>query len=300
MTTLLPTIEYVQGKINGPTIAILGGVHGDEFEGVLACRQIRNILQKSLIKGTVKFAAPAHPAAWNASTRASPTDELNLARVFPGNTSGNPTEQVAAFLTENLIKGADLLIDLHSAGKNFDMALLCGYLDSDPAMSIKSATFAKIFDAPYTWKHSGPPSPGRSISTAEASGIPSIYVEGRGGGQVRTADLETYVDGVLRILHSMEMLDQSSKSPKALIATVSVSGDGNTDEGIVSKTAGYFCTTAEVGSRVAQGDVLGKVIDNEANTCEEILSPSSGIVMLMRRATQVLPGDTLSIVASLL
>jgi predicted deacylase len=300
MTTLLPTIEYVQGKIDGPTIAILGGVHGDEFEGVLACRQIRNILQKSLIKGTVKFAAPAHPAAWNASTRASPTDELNLARVFPGNTSGNPTEQVAAFLTENLIKGADLLIDLHSAGKNFDMALLCGYLDSDPVMSIKSATFAKIFDAPYTWKHSGPPSPGRSISTAEASGIPSIYVEGRGGGQVRTADLETYVDGVLRILHSMEMLDQSSKSPKALIATVSVSGDGNTDEGIVSKTAGYFCTTVEVGSRVAQGDVLGKVIDNEANTCEEILSPSSGIVMLMRRATQVLPGDTLSIVASLL
>jgi predicted deacylase len=300
MNTLLPNIEYVKGKIDGPTIGILGGVHGDEFEGVLACRQIRNILQKSLIKGTVKFAAPAHPAAWNDSTRASPTDGLNLARVFPGNTSGNPTEQVAAFLTENLIKGADLLIDLHSAGKNFDMALLCGYLDSDPVISIKSAAYAKIFDAPYTWKHSGPPSPGRSISTAEAFGIPSIYVEGRGGGQVRTADLETYVSGVLRILHSMEMLDQSSKFQKSSITTVSVSGDGNTDEGIISTTAGYFCTTAEVGSRVAQGDLLGEVVDNDAKTCEKIFSPSSGIVMLMRRSTHVSPGDTLSIVASLL
>jgi hypothetical protein len=57
-------------------IAILGGVHGDEFEGVLAARQIRNILQQTLIRGTVKFAAPAHPIAWNASTRTSPTDEL--------------------------------------------------------------------------------------------------------------------------------------------------------------------------------------------------------------------------------
>jgi predicted deacylase len=296
MNTLLPTIELVRGKIDGPTIAILGGVHGDEFEGVLAARQIRNILQQTLIRGTVKFAAPAHPVAWNASTRTSPTDELNLARVFPGNALGKPTEQVAAFLTENLINGADLLIDLHSAGKNFDMALLCGYLDSDPVISIKSAAYAKIFDAPFTWKHSGPPSPGRSISTAEAFGIPSIYVEGRGGGQVRTADLETYVSGVLRILHSMEMLE---KSPKSLNSSVSVSGDGNTDEGIISTSAGYFCTTMEVGSHVAQGDLLGEVIDNDANTCEEIFSPISGIVMLMRRTTRVSSGDTLSIVASL-
>ena len=295
MTSLLPTIECIKGKDDGPTIAILGGVHGDEFEGVLACRQIRNILQQTLIRGTVKFAAPAHPVAWNASTRNSPTDGLNLARVFPGNTSGNPTEQVAAFLTENLIKGADLVIDLHSAGKNFDMALLCGYLDSDPVLSIRSAAYAKIFDAPFTWKHSGPPSPGRSISTAEALGIPSVYVEGRGGGQVRTADLETYVSGVLRILHSMAMLSQS---PKASNKSVSVSGDGNTDEGIISTSTGYFCTTAEVGLYVLQGDLLGEVIDDEANNCEKILSPSSGIVMLLRRNTQVSPGDTLSIVAS--
>jgi predicted deacylase len=297
MTALLPVIEYVNGKVDGPTVAILGGVHGDEFEGVLACRQVRNILQRTLIRGTVKFAAPAHPIAWNASTRLSPTDGLNLARVFPGNTSGNPTEQVAAFLTQNLIKGADLLIDLHSAGKNLDMAVLCGYLDSDPVLSIESAAYAKIFDAPYTWKHSGPPSPGRSISTAEDFGIPSIYVEGRGGGQVRSADLETYVSGVLRILHSMAMLDQS---PTASNATVTVTGDGNTDAGIVSTTSGYFCTAAEVGSYVAQGELLGEVIDDEANTCEKILSPSSGIVMLMRRKTRVSPGDTLSIVASLL
>jgi predicted deacylase len=93
----------------------------------------------------------------------------------------------------------------------------------------------------------------------------------------------------------MEMLDQSPKSPNT---TVSVSGDGNTDEGIISTTAGYFCTTAEVGSRVAQGDLLGEVINNDAKTCEKIFSPSSGIVMLMRRSTQVSPGDTLSIVAS--
>jgi predicted deacylase len=93
----------------------------------------------------------------------------------------------------------------------------------------------------------------------------------------------------------MAMVDQS---PAASNATVTVSGDGNTDEGIISTTAGYFCTTAEVGSYVAQGGLLGEVVDDEANTCEKIFSPSSGIVMLMRRATRVSPGDTLSIVAS--
>ena len=74
MAHSLPVIEIVHGESDGPTISILGGVHGDEFEGVLANRQIRNILEKSLRRGTVKFAAPAHPAAWKASTRASPID----------------------------------------------------------------------------------------------------------------------------------------------------------------------------------------------------------------------------------
>lgn len=295
MTSLLPVIQTIHGEIAGPTVAILGGVHGDEFEGVLANRQIRNILQKSLRRGTVKFAAPAHPVAWNASTRESPTDGLNLARVFPGDMLGSPTEQIAAFLTEHLIKGSDLLIDLHSAGRNFDMALMCGYLDSSPELSLKSGNFAKIFDAPYTWKHSGPPSPGRTISTAESLGIPSIYVEGRGGGQVRIADLQTYVAGVLRILHSLSMIDAC---PSSSTDSVWVSGDGNTDEGIISTTSGFFCTFAEVGSHVSTGDLLGEVIDAEGLLCESVYAPSSGIVMLMRRATRVLVGDTLAIIAS--
>ncbi len=294
MTSSLPSIESIKGKNDGPTIAILGGVHGDEFEGVLAARRIIGLLQNSLTAGTIKYAAPAHPVAWNASTRESPIDGLNLARVFPGNDHGKPTEQIAAHLTQNLIQGADLLIDLHSAGRNFDMALLCGYLDSDPQLSVQSASFAKIFDAPYTWKHSGPPSPGRSISTAESFGIPSIYVEGRGGGQVRTADLQTYVDGVLRILHSMSMIDSA---PVAKGWSISVSGDGNTDEGITCASAGYFCTVAEVGMSVTRGELLGEVIDDNGLLMESIFAPSDGIVMLMRRATRVTQGDTLSIIA---
>ncbi len=294
MTSSLPVIESIKGKNDGPTVAILGGVHGDEFEGVLAARRIIGLLQKSLTCGTIRYAAPAHPVAWNASTRESPIDGLNLARVFPGNDLGKPTEQIAAHLTENLIKGSDLLIDLHSAGKNFDMALLCGYLDSDPELSAKSASFAKIFHAPYTWTHSGPPSPGRSISTAESFGIPSIYIEGRGGGQVRASDLQTYVDGVLRILHSLSMVDSA---PRGEGASISVSGDGNTDEGIISSAAGYFSTVAEVGSKVMRGELLGEVLNDNGLLIESIYAPSDGIVMLMRRGTRVAQGDTLSIIA---
>jgi len=296
MTSLLPVIETIHGDIDGPTISILGGVHGDEFEGVLACRQLRNILEESPVhRGTVKFAAPAHPVAWKASTRASPTDGLNLARVFPGDALGTPTEQIAGFLTESLIKSSDLLIDLHSAGRNFDMALLCGYLDSDPDISLKSRRYADIFSAPYTWQHSGAPAPGRSISAADSLGIPSIYIEGRGGGQVRLSDLKTYVDGVLRILHSLSMIDTC---PLSTNNPICVTGDGNTDEGIVSTTHGYFCTAAEVGSHVSHGDMLGEVLDENGRSSESIYAPSSGIVMLMRRATCVSPGDTLSIIAT--
>ena len=120
-----PKVVTVSAPSPGPTVALLGGVHGDEYEGVIAVRWLINHLRSTLISGTVRAVAPAHPTAWGATTRESPVDGKNLARVFPGSSTGSATEVVAYELTEQVIMGADLLIDLHSAGTNFEMPFLC-------------------------------------------------------------------------------------------------------------------------------------------------------------------------------
>jgi predicted deacylase len=292
-----PSMIVLTGEQPGPTVAILGGVHGDEIEGVLAARRIIEALRGdgALRGGEVRVAAPAHPAAWAAGTRVSPVDGGNLARVFPGSAEGGPTERVAAHLTQNVLAGADLLVDLHSAGRTFDMPLLVGYHSGDETLSPRSAAAGDAFAAPFIWEHPDL-SPGRSLSAARDLGVASIYVEGRGGGQVRQTDLDCYVDGVLRVLEHLGMI---AAAPTPRHQPRRVRGNGDTDGGISAETAGFFVTAAGVGDVVAAGDVLGRVLDEDGATCAIVRAPLAGVVMLLRRLSPIDSGDTLAIVAEL-
>ncbi len=288
----LPEFVEVVGQAAGPTVAVLGGVHGDELEGVLAARRIARLLDPAELAGTVRIAAPAHPAAWQAVTRSSPLDGQNLARVFPGDDDGTPTERVAAFLTSRVIAGADLLIDLHSAGEGFDMPLLVGYHAGPGPVCARSAAAAAVFGAPFVWQHLEA-SPGRSLSAAAACGVPSVYVEGRGGGQVRRRDLDCYVDGVLRVLHHLGMTTTAPPAPDSVV----VRGDGDTDGGILAEETGYLVTSVEVGEQVTAGATLGEVVDDDGTPVASVRSPRDGMVMLLRRRARLAAGDTVAIVA---
>lgn len=287
----LPRIERLEGLRSGPTLAVLGGVHGDELEGVLAIRQLAGQLDPEDLAGTIRWAAPAHPAAWLADSRSGPADGMNLARVFPGDPAGSPTEQVAAHLTSELITGVDLLVDLHSAGRGFDMPLLVGYHSTGP-LADRAARAAEAFAAPLVWQHP-PASPGRSLSAAESLGVPSVYVEGHGGGQVRRHDLDAYTGGLRRVMAHLGMLTDAPIAPSFTV----VRGDGNTDEGITAPAAGFFVTAVDVSDRVAKGQVLGQIVDQDGSQLAEITAPQDGIVMLLRRLARVQTGDTLAIVA---
>lgn len=287
-----PTVVEVAGHAAGPTVALLGGVHGDELEGVLAARRVARILDRAALRGTVRIAAPAHPAAWDAVSRTSPVDGLDLARVFPGDATGSPTERVARFLTERVISGADLLIDLHSAGQGFDMPLLVGYHAGEGSVCGLAADAAAAFGAPFLWKHPEA-SVGRSLSAAAERGVPSLYVEGRGGGQVRRGDLDCYVEGVLRVLHHLRMIDTAPPAGPSVV----VCGDGDTDGGLEAQVSGYLITSVEVGEHVLSGAVLAEVVDERGEPLAVVRSSQDGVVMLLRRRAQVEVGDTLAIVA---
>ncbi len=295
MSAAFPTVHTVVGPAPGPTVAILGGVHGDEYEGVIAATALERIVRVELACGQVLVAAPAHPAAWTSRTRDSPIDGANLARVFPGRPDGGPTEQVAHVLTEQLIRRADLLVDLHSAGANFEMPLLCGYHGGDDRRGAESRRCADAFAAKFTWHHEGPPAPGRSLSAAYDLGIPAIYVESHGGRSIRVSDLQGYLDGVRRVLHVLGMLVES---PPPSNTPVHVLGDGNTDAGIAAPATGYLVVHCGVGDLVSCGDVIATVIDVEGAPLAPIVAPYTGFVMLLRRDARVSIGDTACILAS--
>jgi len=295
MPTASPHVVTISAPSPGPTVAILGGVHGDEYEGVIAARWLTTYLRSTLVRGTIRVAAPAHPVAWKSTSRESPIDGKNLARVFPGSPDGSATDIVANELTQQVITGADLLIDLHSAGTNYEMPFLCGFQDDDGNVSKTSQHFAHIFGAEFTWRHSGKPAPGRSLSVAYDLKIPAIYTEGRGGRSVRHYELMGFTDGVRRVLHSLSMLEDA---PTVIDLSTYVVGDGNTDAGITAPTAGFLVMHMETGMQCASGQTVADIVDSDGAPLCQIPAPIDGYLMMRRREAQVNTGDTVLIIAA--
>ncbi len=290
----LPEVYTIASTKPGPTVAILGGVHGDEYEGVIAARWLAKFLKNNLVSGNVKISAPAHPAAWKATLRESPIDGKNLARIFPGLANGSATQKVAHEITERVIRGADLLIDLHSAGTNFEMPFLCGYHGGTGKISDESQRFADTFCADFTWQHFGQPLPGRSLSTAFDLNIPAIYTEGRGGRSIQYDDLQGYIDGVRRVLRELQMV---TSAPISQVASCRVIGEGNTDAGVTAKIAGYIVTRAKCGQPVLRQEIIADIVDVYGEVLSQIHAPHDGFIMMRRRDARIEVGDSLFIFA---
>ena len=47
------------------------------------------------------------------------------------------------------------------------------------------------------------------MSAAADHGVPSVYVESGGGGNLRQADLDAYVEGTLRVMRMLGMVDEA-------------------------------------------------------------------------------------------
>jgi predicted deacylase len=302
-------VDELRGSA-GPTVVLLGGVHGDEPEGVLAARRVAGLLGGVALAGAVRVLAVAHPPAHAAAARCSPADGGDLARAFPGDRSGPPTARVAAAISEAVLGDADLLIDLHSAGRVGAMPLFCGFLaGGDPVVAARSQAAARAFAAPLTWAHDAI-GPGRSLTAAAQRGIPAIYVEAGGGGEVRGVELDAMVRGTLAVLAAWGLLDAETAAALAAIATPSAplagatdarlvvrGGSGDLDRSRVAAAAGTLVTRVRVGERVASGATLADLVDDRGRWLEAVTTAHDGIVMFLRREARVAAGDAVALVA---
>ncbi len=284
-------VEHV-GAVPGPTVALLGGIHGDEDEGVLAVQRVCAVLEdEPLAAGTVRAVAVAHPAAYAADTRVSPLDGLNLARCFPGRSDGSATERLAHELTEGVIAGSDLLIDLHSAGSAYAMPSFAGYIEDDSPVAARSRRAAYAFGLPLVWEHEAPTPPGRTLSAALERGIACIYVEGSGGASLERDEQERYVQGVLNVLADLGMLAGERAAAVAAPSQVLRGAGGDLDASIVAAVSGRFVAAARAGAQLAAGDPIGEIVDEDGRTAAEILSPADATLIFVRRTARIAAGE---------
>ena len=287
----LPVL-VVRGARPGPTIVVLGGVHGDEYEGPYAVRRLYGELDPAGMSGTFVGISQTNPPAFAAGTRTSPIDGLNLARIFPGDENGTPTERIAYRVAHDVIDRADFVIDLHSSGTYSIMPRLIGYDAGDTDAGRRSREAAFAFGAPVVWGHPEL-APGRTISRAGERGIPWLYTECPGGGWLDTESAGHYVRGVTNVMKVMGILPGAVEAGEP---THHLSGSGDVDGSLTTRTAGYLVREVEVLDRVERGDVLGRVLAPDGSVVEEVRSPTDGVVIFMRMSPPVMPGTNVFMV----
>ena len=99
----------------GPSVFVVGGVHGDELIGTAAMHALDEYLQDHLICGSVTMIPCANPDGAVRRVRHVPGDRRDLNRAFPGDHGGSASAQLASLIwSEVESKRPDVLLDLHS------------------------------------------------------------------------------------------------------------------------------------------------------------------------------------------
>jgi predicted deacylase len=111
--TFIP-IGVLEGRNPGPTLAVIGGVHGTEYAAHEGVARFWNSLDPEELSGKVYvvFAADVTAMASH-SLYTNPVDGKNLNRVWPGKQDGTLTEVIAYTITQEVVLKSDAVIDCH-------------------------------------------------------------------------------------------------------------------------------------------------------------------------------------------
>ena len=285
--TLRLAVLVARGQTEGPTLLVLGGVHGDEYEGPHAVRTVFRALTTDQLRGTFIGVPVTNVPAFEAGTRSSPLDGLNLARVFPGSRTGTPTERIAHQVGNHLIGRCDLLIDLHSSGTHAAMPTLVGYYAHDSEAGRRSRAAALAFGAPVVWGHSSV-APGRTVSEATARGIPWLYTECPGGGWLHQDTAALYARGVTNVMRQLGLLPGE---PEYEPPHYHLYGSGRIEDALAVRSSGFLLPAVRPLDRVRRGDLLGQVLGLAGEVHEELRANTAGVLIFMRTTPSVSPGD---------
>ena len=283
----LPLMTAIGSK-SGPTLIVLAGVHGDEYEGIAAIPRVYRAINSQDLRGRLVMAPICNMPAYEALQRSSPIDGLNLARVFPGDLNATITRQIAWWLTRKLLTHADFLIDLHTGGIAYEIPTLIGYVHDRGELGAASLAAAAAFGAPVMWGHPLPLPAGRSISSATSLGIPSLYSEAPGGGRCDPDVVACFRDGVINVMKHLGMLNGE---PRQQRLTHHLLGDGNLDTVIQARVDGFFQREVSLLEPVKCGQRLGAILDATGAEVAQVNADQAGLIIMLRGIPPVKVGD---------
>lgn len=282
----------------GPVVMVLGGVHGDEFEGPAAIMRLARDLTPGELRGRVVLIPATNAPAFSASARCSPLDGGNLNRAFPGDADGGPTTMIADWLQSRMIPHCDAVIDLHSGGKA-SVFVPCTLPQPGISQTLDAANLAlaTAFGLPVIWQL-GAHNEDRSVNAACArAGVACIAAELGGGGGVDPNMTDMAEAGLRRVLHHLGVLASAPPSdPRANTTRVMIADPA---DHVMAPARGLFDRRCRAGDRVLQGDLAGwlQFPEEPMRTPVLLQFPQTGLVLAHTTRGLVERSEMLALVA---
>ena len=288
----IPVAVIAHGE--GPTVLLMAGNHGDEYEGQVALGKLIRTLEPGQVRGRLIVLPSANFPAAIAGSRTSPIDNGNLNRSFPGNPDGSITEQIAWFIEETILPRVQVLIDLHSGGSSLTyVPSALARRNADPAVMAETIALLRAFGAPITYLANAAQGADQTSSAAAArKGVRHIGTELAGGGQVTPAALRACEGGLRRVLHRLGVLTEAPAEPAPPTRLLEVLG---ADYYVYAPEDGLFEPLVELGDTVQAGQPAARIHDQATPWREPALASfeHAGLVICKRVPGLTRRGDCL-------
>ncbi len=279
-TRVAINMEVFRSPKPGPHILIIGGVHGDEINGV---EIVRRLLEKPIFNeltlGSV-IAVPLLNVHGFINYSRDVPDGRDVNRSFPGTLAGSLASRVARILTKNVLPQIDAIIDNHTGGQ---------YRYNYPQIRITkgdkvSYELAKAFKPPFIIQKTALRGSLRKV--AKLAQKPCLIYEGGEALRLDGFSIARGVSGIERTLHALRMIDTSQAEERESI-------DIQNSIWIRASHAGLFIWSKSSGSRVKKGEPMGTIGDPYGTRRVVVLAPREGYVIGHTNAPVVGQGDAL-------
>ncbi len=280
-TPILVPVIIERAKVDGPTVLLMAGMHGDEINGV---EIIRRVIRKGFNKpqiGTI-ICLPVFNIFGFLNLKRELPDGRDLNRSFPGSESGSLASQFAFHFMKEIAPHVDYVIDFHtgSAQRNNFPQIRC-VLDNE-----ESVELAKIFNPPYILNSSYISKTIReSISKLDKK---MLLFEGGKTNSIEEFIVEEGLNGVKRFLSHMGMrtfkIDLSKDRTPVVLSE---------SRWMRSPNSGMFQALVKNGARVNKGEVIGIVTDPYGKIERKVKANSEGYIICLNESPVVYKGDAI-------
>lgn len=278
---------------SGPTMLMMAGNHGDEYEGQIALGNLVRTLRPDDVQGRLIVLPAVNFPAADAGRRTSPIDGGNLNRAFPGDPNGGPTAMIAHYVDSVLLPMCDFAADLHSGGSSLALVpcALGNLFDDTPSRNARVLELLQVFGAPVSYVSKRPMGADRAFGAAcRRHGVVAIGTEAGGGGTVQPGALRMVERGLARVLAHLGIVTRAPVDPSPGTRLLEI---GGADYFVYATERGLVEPLVELGDQVAAGQPAARIHfpDTPWRDPVEIGFERSGFVLCKRIPGRVRRGD---------